>query len=130
MAPLCMFSRIIRILVAVSLMLSIGLHWDLLQIVAWGGMLVKYAQDGSIQDAIEKTFDGEHPCPMCKAIKKAKREEKRAPQQPVPTQKSDLYCTATALTVIAPPPLGLLCADSEAAAQFHVPPPVPPPRCA
>ena len=61
MAPLCMFSRIIRILVAVSLMLSIGLHWDLLQIVAWGGMLVKYAQDGSIQDAIEKTFDGEHP---------------------------------------------------------------------
>ena len=40
MAPLCMFSRIIRILVAVSLMLSIGLHRDLLQIVAWGGRLV------------------------------------------------------------------------------------------
>ena len=120
--------RLIPCLLAVCVLGSSNLHLAVLQVVAWSGMLVSYSQDRSIAEAAVMTFDGEHPCPLCKAIKKAKREEKRAPQQPVPTQKSDLYCTATALAVLAPPPLARLCADSEAAAQFHVPPPVPPPR--
>lgn len=47
-----------------------NLHLPLLQAVAWTGMLVKYSQNVSFVDAVEMTFDGDHPCPMCKAIKK------------------------------------------------------------
>lgn len=34
-------------------------------------MLVSYSRDNSIADAIEMTFDGENPCPMCIKIKEA-----------------------------------------------------------
>jgi len=63
------------------LVLSLGLHWALLQTVAWTGMLVSYSAEGSFQEAVSKTFDGEHPCPLCKAIKKGRAEEKQQEQQ-------------------------------------------------
>lgn len=66
-----------RVLTVLLLVLSLGLHWALLQTAAWAGMLVAYAQDGNLQAAITKTFDGEHPCPLCKAIEKGRSEEQR-----------------------------------------------------
>ena len=30
----------------------------------------------SVTEAVEKTFDGEHPCPMCLAIKEGQKKEK------------------------------------------------------
>ena len=63
------------------LVLSLGLHWALLQTVAWTGMLITYSRDASFKTAVAKTFDGEHPCPLCKAIKKGRAEEKKQEQQ-------------------------------------------------
>ena len=34
-------------------------------------MLVSYSRDNSIAEAIEMTFGGDHPCPMCIKIKEA-----------------------------------------------------------
>ncbi len=65
------------------LVLSLGLHWALLQTVAWTGMLVTYSRDASFQDAVSKTFDGEHPCALCKVIKSGRAEEGRQEQQQV-----------------------------------------------
>lgn len=59
------------------LVLTLGLHWALLQTVAWTGMIISYSQDNSFGEAIRMTFDGEHPCCMCQAIKNARTEEKQ-----------------------------------------------------
>jgi hypothetical protein len=55
-----------------------GLHWLLLQSVAWGLMLADYARTDSLPAAIEKTLDGRHPCPRCRAIQKGRQAENRA----------------------------------------------------
>lgn len=117
-------------MIAVALMFSVGMHWNLLQVVAWGGMIVKFAQQGSVTEAVEKTFDGEHPCSMCKAIEKGKAEEKKAPQQKNETKKPEMFCASS--SVIAPVPHRLLpfATRNEVSVQFGRAPPVPPPRAA
>jgi hypothetical protein len=72
------------------LVLCLGLHWAVLQTVAWGGMLLAYAQRVPVAQAIEMTFDGEHPCPLCHAIEEGKAQErKRDAQNLAPQIKLD-----------------------------------------
>lgn len=51
-----------------------GGHWALLQSIAWTRMLIDYTRQGDLVSGIQNTFDGEHPCEMCKAIRKAKSQ--------------------------------------------------------
>jgi hypothetical protein len=62
-----------------TLLVSMGGHFALLQTIAWGNMLVEYSSKGSLTEAVGKTFDGEHPCHLCKVVKKSKSEEKKKP---------------------------------------------------
>ena len=64
------------------LVLSLGLHWAVLQTVAWAGMIVAYSRDSTVQQAVSKTFDGQHPCPLCKAIEQGREQEKQQDQKP------------------------------------------------
>ncbi len=73
--------RAIKITAVLLLALTLGLHWALLQTVAWTGMLVSYSRDASFTEAVSKTFDGQHPCKMCKVIKTARAEEKQQEHQ-------------------------------------------------
>ena len=65
------------------LVLTLGLHWAFLQTIAWTGMLVTYARQGSFQEAVSKTFDGKHPCALCKVIQQGRTEEKQQEQKQV-----------------------------------------------
>jgi hypothetical protein len=65
------------------LVLSLGLHWALLQTVAWTGMLITYSRDASFQEAVVMTFDAQHPCPLCQVIKTGRAEQKKHEQQQV-----------------------------------------------
>src|SRR5258708_36188817 len=38
-------------------------------------MLVSYSRGGQIMEAVTKTFDGRHPCSLCKQIERAKSDE-------------------------------------------------------
>jgi len=84
--------RLPRLAIATALACSIGLHWGFLQSVAWVGMIVSYSRDASFTEAVSKTFDGKHPCCMCKAIKSARAEEKQQQekQNVKPGSKLDL----------------------------------------
>lgn len=106
------------------LVLSLGLHWAALQTVAWAGMIVAYAKDASVREAISKTFDGRHPCPLCKAIERGRQQEQQQHQQSLkpsgkldpgilnPPLYLDFYCLFAppeaqpihALTRVEPPP--------------------------
>ena len=71
--------RASQYLLIMTLMVSMGGHLALLQTIAWGNMLVDFSGKTSFSEAVGKTFDGEHPCPLCKVVKKSKRDDEKKP---------------------------------------------------
>jgi len=120
-------ARLPRILIALALAGSIGLHWAFLQTVAWTGMMISYAQDAPLSEAVVKTFDGKHPCPLCKQIAKGKRAERKAEFKFEVIKLKFRY--ATVAFIFTPPSFSWDAAwpDGSADRLTHAPP-VPPPR--
>lgn len=63
-----------------------GGHWLALQGVAWVSMLANHSRGETLAAAVSKTFDGRHPCPLCKAVATGQSEERE--QKEVPTDPS------------------------------------------
>jgi hypothetical protein len=68
------FARLVALIAAVQIM---GGHWLALQSVAWIGMIASYSRGETLATAVEKTFDGEHPCTLCKVVKSGRDEEQK-----------------------------------------------------
>jgi hypothetical protein len=83
-------SKVSKWLLVFSLCVTLGFHWGLLQSVAWVGMIVNYSRQGSFSEAVGKTFDGQHPCPLCKLVRAGKTSEKK-PEAQQNTKKLDLF---------------------------------------
>ena len=90
-------SRLPKIALVVALAISIGRHCGFLQTLAWGGMVVKYSQDAPFKDAVVMTFDGKHPCTLCKQIAQGKRSEKKS--EFPPTSKKFEFSYSVSRTV-------------------------------
>jgi len=64
----------------VAMFFVVGGHWAVIQSVAWTQMLWTYAlESDSIVDAVEKTFDGQHPCKLCVGIAKTQKDQGKNP---------------------------------------------------
>jgi hypothetical protein len=124
-----MHLRIGRAVTVFALCLAVGLHWAALQSVAWGTMLVANAKQTTFSEAIAKTFDGNHPCNLCKSINATQHSQKKPEAQPGPS-KPDLICAARPIQVT----FAFQNFDyTEDAFDFFArghSPPVPPPRAA
>ncbi|MCU0796807.1 MAG: hypothetical protein MUF31_12840 [Akkermansiaceae bacterium] len=128
--------RVFRVILVLGAILHLtGGHWGVLQCVAWGKMLVDYSQKDGLLEGARKTFDGEHPCCMCKSIAAAKQQEKKEPLQ-APANIKDL-----SLKDLMPPASGalpeprlyevpLISSPSSGftGREFGIRPPSPPPR--
>lgn len=122
-----------RIPIVCLLVLSVlgtGAQWDLLQVFAWGRMIVNHSRSMTLIAAVETTFDGE-TCGLCRAVQRAKEQE--ASHSPVPALKVDgkillFFQTPVPVIVVAPPLDGWRRADSVPPEEIGFPPPVPPPR--
>lgn len=68
-------SRVAALLAA--LLMSLG-PLGLLQAVAWTGMALDYGSRYGVAAGLERTFDGKHPCPLCKEIAKARQSDKES----------------------------------------------------
>lgn len=80
--------RIARLVVVGAICLSLGMHWALLQGVAWTGMLISFASEGTVMEAVQKTFDGQHGCALCKRVKEGRESSgKQDPKQNGPMAK-------------------------------------------
>ena len=122
-----MFARIGRFVVALALCASIGGHWLALQSIAWTTMVVNYSQRCSITEAIAQTFDGDHPCDLCKKISQSKNNEKKHDAQRG-TAKADLICVVRQFAFLPPfAPYDYLRLITSATCGSHKPP-SPPPR--
>jgi hypothetical protein len=117
-------------LVALAICSASGAHWVLLQSVAWAGMVVTYAQDRPLAEAVSDTFDGQHPCDMCKAIVTGQKEEKQSKSLGLTatTQKVLLYFV-TSERALPPDGRHLEILDSaDHGVGRRDAPPSPPPR--
>jgi hypothetical protein len=70
--------KVSKWLLVTALTLSLGFHWAILQSAAWVGMVVKYSECCNFKEALQKTFDGKHPCKLCKLVKEGKQTEKKS----------------------------------------------------
>jgi hypothetical protein len=110
-------------------LMLVGGHWAALQVVAWTGMLWTYSSEGSLITAVEKTFDGQHPCDLCKTIAKSRSSEEKAPAR-APLQLAKIDAVVLTESGMAEPVFGEtnwspVTVHGEMRLET---PPVPPPR--
>ena len=116
-----------KAVMAVALACSLGFHWAFFQSLAWVGMVVNYSQDASLKEALEKTFDGKHPCALCKEIDKNKRSEKKA-ELLLPVSKFEFLALRSQFIFTAPSSFWHLAAVQDYLKSLPRTPPTPPPR--
>ncbi|EIP96728.1 hypothetical protein OpiT1DRAFT_01151 [Opitutaceae bacterium TAV1] len=134
--------RLALVAVLAAWILATGVHWDFLQVIGWGRMIVTYAteRDMSLLEAVRYTFSGEASCSICETVADAKNAgntgdpaSSSTPGSPV-AGKDDI---GKLLLTLSPAPLSAPCAPPdagwiEAAAPDPLSPaypvPVPPPR--
>jgi len=112
---------------AVALACSLGFHWALFQSVAWVGMVLNYSQDATLKEALTKTFDGKHPCALCKEIAKGKRSEKKT-EQLFQLNKFEFLAVSSHFIFTGPSSFWHLTAGQDCLQSIHLTPPTPPPR--
>jgi hypothetical protein len=119
--------KLSKLLLILTLSVSIGLHWAALQSAAWMGMIIKYSHNGTFSEAIEKTFDGKHPCSLCKQIAKGKQSERKAESQ-IELKKLEFFDNTVSFVFSSPQAFRLIPERAEEPLLRANVPPVPPPR--
>ena len=90
-------------------------------------MVINYSKNAPLSEALQKTFDGQHPCQLCKVVAAGKKSERNQEFQKK-VAKLDLLCAAALLSVPSP------CSFPVPTTEIHFsplraePPPGPPPR--
>ncbi len=106
-----------------------------LQLVAWSQMIKDYSAEKGFVAGVVQTFDGKHPCQMCKKISASQQEEQKKPI--LPQSKHDMVSKWLGMLPTMELP-GLSWRDATTAGPFAAPvksssqwgstPAVPPPR--
>ena len=109
-----------------------------LQVMAWTGMAISYSAESGVSEGLRKTFDGQHPCPLCHAIASAENpdENSGSPLSTLPVSIERLTKETLWLTDNPAAPACAAAQPAEAgftepivhAARIAATPPVPPPR--
>jgi hypothetical protein len=89
-------------LTAVALVLSIGLHWPLLQSVAWLNMIVSFSKEQGFQQAVATALSGKRPCQLCKFVSAGQKAEQKQTKE-ITTRKFDLFAVTITPFIFAAP---------------------------
>ena len=116
-------------LIVVLLTIAVGGHWAIFQSAAWMGMLIKYADGASLSEALSKTFDGRHPCQLCRLVDEGKKAERKEPLKMLDT-KIDFFMELGGAWFFAPQVDVVGLPPVSSAPQVSFSPLVPPPRAA
>ena len=119
--------RVAQSLIVATLILSIGAHWGILQLAAWVSMTVSYSHSVPLRVALQKTFDGQHPCRLCKAVAAGKKSEQNRAALKLET-KLDLFSLSEQAVPQFVATSSLPFAESNFAPSRVETPPRPPPR--
>ena len=114
-------------------LLATGSHWDLVQTLGWGRMIVNYSHAMSLRQAFEKTFAGDTLCGVCEVVQDAKQKQDASGTK-TPGSKAPekiVFVSAPGVLVYASPApscVGLVPAVSALHSADRTAPPLPPPR--
>lgn len=122
-----MFARLGKIFLVLALVAMLGAHWAALQAIAWTTMLADNLHSNSFRDAVTETFDGSHPCRICKAIAAGKQSEKKTDFS-FPSQKLEFPPLEENFALIAPAQFQLLPQENFTAQSSDQKPLLRPPR--
>lgn len=122
-----MLTRIGKFFVVFALVLMTGAHWAALQTVAWTTMLAKNLRTQSFSQAVSETFDGDHPCCLCKAIAAAKKAQKQS-EATAPVLKMEYTPLVGKMVLLPPTQFEWLSEPDFFANSSFLKPPLPPPR--
>lgn len=107
-----------------------GSHWAILQSVAWTTMLADNLHNSTLREALIKTFDGKHPCCLCKQIAHGKQSEKKTDFSADLKKLEFCYDTAAFVFVAPTTSFWFTASTEDSARQLSHAPPTPPPRLA
>ena len=85
-----------------ALFLVAGGHMALLQGVAWTTMVHDFSRTGSLTEAVNKTFDGHHLCPLCKKIAAERAAQDKAPVSVKAEKKAEIFVAQAASQIPLP----------------------------
>ena len=112
----------------IALFAATDAPWAALQSVAWAGMIVKYSEKAPLKTALAETFDGKHPCCLCKAIAAAQKSEKKT-EFPLQVRKLEFPPAPENFVLVRPTHFQLLPMAGNAFASSLIQKPLlPPPR--
>ncbi len=111
----------------VAVVAATDAQWIVLQSVAWAGMIVSYSEKAPLKIGLTKTFDGKHPCCLCKAIAAAKKSEKKN-EFTLALKKLEFPPAPENLVLVAPSHFELLPMANAFAESISQRPLIPPPR--
>jgi len=95
--------RAISAVMGLALFMAMGGPLALLQGIAWANMVHDFSKNGSLSQAVTKTFDGHHLCPLCQKLAKARAAEEKAPVTMKTEKKAEVFVAAS--SQIVPKPL-------------------------
>ena len=58
---------------------TLGLHWVMLQSLAWMSMTVSYTGEASVYAAVKKALASETTCVLCRVVDAGKKADQNAP---------------------------------------------------
>ena len=118
----------LRAILAVMILGLTGGHWAILQSVAWTRMIIDYSRSSSLQTAVGQTFDGRHPCELCRLIQTAKESSQPHELQQTSVTYDPLFLAILADRFYEPPCSRVPRPVFAVHPSRSDPPPVPPPR--
>jgi hypothetical protein len=111
----------------ITLLTATDAQWIVLQSVAWAGMVVSYSEKAPLEVALTHTFDGKHPCCLCKVIAAAKKSERKN-EYPLQVKKLEFPPAPENFMLVAPSHFRLLPLENSFAKSLSQKPLTPPPR--
>ena len=120
-------ARLRSLMLLVALLAATGAHWAILQSFAWTTMLAQNLRADSFASAVAHTFDGHHPCGLCKAIDAGKNAAKRV-EYTCPISRFEFPVIAGRIELAAPGHTTFVSVENQFAAARSLEPPTPPPR--
>ncbi len=95
-------------------------------------MFAVNSQQGDFAGALEKTFDGKHPCPLCAAVEAGQQKEKEQQQKQLVDTVNKVNAVPMVAFVLPQPTEAVLLYFETAGSSdpVSIRPPSPPPWCA
>jgi hypothetical protein len=110
-----------------AVLAAMGTHWTVLQSLAWTRMLADNLGSYSFTEAVQKTFDGKHPCVLCKVISAGKKSEQKR-EFTAQMEKLEFPPVKESPVLIPPSDFQLMPRANTFAHSLTQKPPTPPPR--